>query len=144
MQESGLTESFPGGSDHKESACNVGDLGSFPGLGSSPGEGNGYPLQYSGLENPMERRLTEIIPLLSQLSGASILCFLILSPQDTPSGVGYSSWLLDGWHPLFPSWVPSGLTICTAIMLWLDGCTSFVYWYGSQYFSSQKGKRIGK
>ena len=91
MQESGLTESFPGGSDHKESACNVGDLGSFPGLGSSPGEGNGYPLQYSGLENPMERRLTEIIPLLSQLSGASILCFLILSPQDTPSGVGYSS-----------------------------------------------------
>ena len=35
----------------KESACNAGDLGSIPGLGSSPGEGNGYPLQYSGLEN---------------------------------------------------------------------------------------------
>ena len=35
----------------KESACNVGDLGSIPGLGKSPGEGNGYPLQYSGLEN---------------------------------------------------------------------------------------------
>ena len=35
----------------KESACNVGDLGSIPGLGRSPGEGKGYPLQYSGLEN---------------------------------------------------------------------------------------------
>ena len=35
----------------KESACNVGDLGLIPGLGRSPGEGNGYPLQYSGLEN---------------------------------------------------------------------------------------------
>ena len=42
---------FPGGSAGKESACNVGDLGSVPGLGRSPGEGKGYPLQYSGLEN---------------------------------------------------------------------------------------------
>ena len=39
---------FPGGSDVKESACNAGDLGSIPGLGRSPGEGKGYPLQYSG------------------------------------------------------------------------------------------------
>ena len=38
---------FPGGSDGKEFACNVGDLGSIPGLGRSPGEGIGYPLQYS-------------------------------------------------------------------------------------------------
>ena len=38
----------------KESACNAGDLGSFPGLGRSPGEGNSYPLQCSGLENPMD------------------------------------------------------------------------------------------
>ena len=45
---------FPGGSAGKESACNVGDLGSIPGLGSSPGEGKGYPLQYSGLENSMD------------------------------------------------------------------------------------------
>ena len=42
---------FFGGSDGKESACNVGDLGLIPGLGRSPGEGKGYPLQYSGLEN---------------------------------------------------------------------------------------------
>ena len=38
----------------KESTCNPGDLGSIPGLGRSPGEGKGYPLQYSGLENPMD------------------------------------------------------------------------------------------
>ena len=42
---------FPGGSAGKEFACNVGDLGLTPGLGRSPGEGKGYPLQYSGLEN---------------------------------------------------------------------------------------------
>ena len=45
---------FPGGSEVKVSACSVGDLGSIPGLGRSPGEGNGNPLQYSCLENPMD------------------------------------------------------------------------------------------
>ena len=46
--------SNPGGSGDKESACNVGDLGLILGLGRSPGEGKGYPLQYSGLENPLD------------------------------------------------------------------------------------------
>ena len=50
-----LNSSFPGGSDGKASACNVGDLGSIPGLGRSPGERNGNPLQYCCLENPMDR-----------------------------------------------------------------------------------------
>ena len=45
---------FPGGSEVKTSACNAGDLGSIPGLGRSPGEGNGNPLQYSCLENPID------------------------------------------------------------------------------------------
>ena len=45
---------FPCGSAGKESACNVGNLGSIPGLGRSHGEGKGYPLQYSGLENSMD------------------------------------------------------------------------------------------
>ena len=45
---------FPCGSDGKASAYNEGDLGLIPGLGSSPGEGNGNPLQYSCLENPMD------------------------------------------------------------------------------------------
>ena len=49
-----VNQGFPGGSAGKESACNVGDLGSIPGLGKSLGEGNGYPLQYSGLENSMD------------------------------------------------------------------------------------------
>ena len=45
---------FPGGSEVKVSACNAGDLGSIPGLGRSPGEGKGYLLQCSGLENSMD------------------------------------------------------------------------------------------
>ena len=45
---------FPGGSEGKASACNAGDLGVIPGSGRSPGEGNGNPLQYSCLENPMD------------------------------------------------------------------------------------------
>ena len=48
---------FPGGSAGKESACNVGDLGLIPGLGRSPGERKGYPLQYSGLENSTDCRV---------------------------------------------------------------------------------------
>ena len=50
-----ILKGFPGGSVGKESACNAGDLGLIPGLGRSPGEGNGNPLQYSCLENPMDR-----------------------------------------------------------------------------------------
>ena len=46
---------FPGGSDGEESACNAGDQGLIIGLGRSPGEGNGYPLQYFCLENPMDK-----------------------------------------------------------------------------------------
>ena len=46
---------FPGGTDGKESACNVGDLGLIPGLGRSPGEENGNPLQYTCLENSMDK-----------------------------------------------------------------------------------------
>ena len=45
---------FPGGSNGKESACNVGDVGLIPGSGRSPGKGNVYPLQYSCLENSMD------------------------------------------------------------------------------------------
>ena len=45
---------FPCGSAGRESACNAGDLGSIPGLGRSPGEGKGHPLQYSGLENSLD------------------------------------------------------------------------------------------
>ena len=50
---------FLGGSDSKASVCNEGDPGSIPGLGGSPGEGSGNPLQYSCLENPMDRGVSE-------------------------------------------------------------------------------------
>ena len=49
-----ISRGFPGGLEVKVSASNVGDPGSIPGLGRSPGEGNGNPLQYSCLENPMD------------------------------------------------------------------------------------------
>ena len=50
-----LKKGSPGGLDSKESTCNAGDWGSIPGLGRSPGEGNGYPLQHSWLGNPLDR-----------------------------------------------------------------------------------------
>ena len=51
-----MMKGFPGGSDSKESTCNLGDLGSLPGLGRSPGGGNGHPLHCSCLENPHGQR----------------------------------------------------------------------------------------
>ena len=59
---------FPGDSASKESSCNVGDLGLIPGLGRSPGEGKGYPLQYSGLENSMDYIVHGIAESRTQLS----------------------------------------------------------------------------
>ena len=50
-----MCRAFPGGSDSKESACNAEDLGSIPGSGRTPGEGNGYSLQYSCLKNSVDR-----------------------------------------------------------------------------------------
>ena len=59
---------FPGGSAGKESACNVEDLGSIPGTGRSPGEGNSYPLQYSCLENSMDCIVHGVAKSWTQLS----------------------------------------------------------------------------
>ena len=59
---------FPCGSAGKESACNVGDLGSIPGLGRSPGEGKGYPFQYSGLENSKDCIVQGVAKGQTQLS----------------------------------------------------------------------------
>ena len=55
IQKTKIVACFPGGAEVKASACNVGDLGLIPGSGRSPREGNGNPLQYSCLENPMDR-----------------------------------------------------------------------------------------
>ena len=59
---------FPCGSAGKESACNVGDLGSMPGLETAPGEGKGYPLQYSGLENSTDCIVHGVSKSWTQLS----------------------------------------------------------------------------
>ena len=71
----------------KKSACNVGDLGSIPGLGRSPGEGKGYPLQYSGLENSMEcmvhgvaKSQTQPSDYARNIKGVDSLSARILSP----------------------------------------------------------------
>ena len=78
-----LTPGFPGGSDGKESAYNAGDPVSIPGLGRSPGEGNGNPFHYSCLENPMDCRLPG-----SSVSG--ILQARILEWVAMPSSRGSS------------------------------------------------------
>ena len=59
---------FPGSSAGKESACNVGDVGSVPGLGRTPGEGKGYLLQYPGLENSMDCTVHGIAKSRTRLS----------------------------------------------------------------------------
>ena len=74
---------FPDGSDGKESACSVGDQGSIPGSARSPGEGNGNPLQYSCLENTMDRgawqaTVHEVTKSLTRLSNFTFLSFLKL------------------------------------------------------------------
>ena len=60
-----LVNGFPDSSVGKESACNAGDLGSIPGSGRSTGEGIGYPLQYSGLENSMDSIVHGVHPVSS-------------------------------------------------------------------------------
>ena len=73
---------FPGGSAGKESACNAGDLGLTPGLGRSPGEGNGCPLQYSGLYSPWSLKEAD---MTEQLSLSRDERMLILIPILTPN-----------------------------------------------------------
>ena len=64
-----FSKGFPGGSAGKESACSAGDLGSILGSGRSPGEGHSNPLQYSCLENPMDRGAGGLQPMGSQRIG---------------------------------------------------------------------------
>ena len=63
---------LPGGLAGKESTCNVGDLGSVPGLGRSPGEGDGYPLRYSCLENSMDCIVDRVTKSGTRLSWAPL------------------------------------------------------------------------
>ena len=69
---------IPCGSAGKESSCNVGDLGLIPGLGRSPEEGNGYPLQYSGLENFLDCIVCGVTKSRTQLNDFHIALYLHL------------------------------------------------------------------
>ena len=87
---------FPDSSVGKESACNTGDMGSIPGFGRSPGEGKGYPLQYSGLENSMDCIVHGIAKSWTRLSDFHFISNLM--PLLIWQG-GSSLWP-RGWGPL--------------------------------------------
>ena len=92
---------FPCGSAGKEPACNVGDLGSIPGLGRSPGEGNGYLRQYSGLENLMDCIVHRVANSWTQLNDFHF--------HDHRGGKGQPScsWGSSLIHPMcHPVWPP--------------------------------------
>jgi len=106
-----------GGSDSKESACHLGGLGSISGLGRSPGEGNSYPLQYSCLENSMDREVWQAIVHAVTKSRTQLSNFhftfpspkltqasLLLSPQPDNLRNQHSIWhLVASWlHRLTP------------------------------------------
>ena len=82
-----VTRGFPGGPAGKESACNAGDLCSNPGVGRSPGEGQGYPLQYSGLENSTDCTVYGVTKSQTRLSDLHFHCLQILSAYNVSSRV---------------------------------------------------------
>ena len=76
---------FPGSSESRESTCSVGDVGLIPGLGISTGEGNGYSLQYSGLENPMNFIVYEVKKSQTRLSDFHFHFILPYNSQPFPN-----------------------------------------------------------
>ena len=88
---------FPGSSAGKESACNAGDLGLTPGLGRSPGEGKGSPLQYAGLDNSCivhgvaksQTRLSDSLSALNLVEPPSLFSLVIVSVSDDGSRVHF-------------------------------------------------------
>ena len=80
---------FPGSSAGKESTCNAGDLGAIPGFERSPGEGNGYPLQYSGLENSMDYIVPGVVKSWTQWSNFGFLhCSVSKEPTCNARDLG--------------------------------------------------------
>ena len=76
----------------KESTCNVGDLSSIPGLGRSPGEGKGYPLQYSGLKNSMDYTVHGVAKSRIRLTDFHFSHLLTLVPLHSPPSPDQSTW----------------------------------------------------
>ena len=93
------------GSAGKESACNAGDLGSIPRLGRSPGEENGYPFQYSGLENSVDSIVHGVANNRTQLSNFRLITYIyhynILQSILCPKNLFFSLFIsTHHWQPL--------------------------------------------
>ena len=95
---------FLGSSAAKESACNAGDLGSIPGLGRSPGEGKGYPLQYAGLENSMKCTVHGVMKSRTWLSHSHFTVALTLWMYHTFSTSESLCCLLGVQNCFFSLW----------------------------------------
>ena len=110
-----MKKSFPGGLSGKESACNAGDLGSIPGLGRSPGEGNGYPLQYSGLENSMDCIVHGVAKSQTRLSNFHFTSMKKrLRNTDVSDLLGITSTLSTAFAQLVP-FISLGLVVQTCL-----------------------------
>ena len=92
---------FPGRSYGKESACNAGDAGSIPGLGRVPGEGNGNPLQYSCLENPMDggawwATVHGVAQSWTRLSNFTLLFHFLALKEEMATHSSVLAWRIPG------------------------------------------------
>ena len=108
-------KSFPCGSAGKEPACNAGDLGLIPGLERSPGEGNSYPLQYSGLENSMDCIVHRVTKIQTQLSDFHFLLLKYCPSLTFHNGVKQSLFsIICLLYMVFCHCTVSQLRICSA------------------------------
>ena len=116
---------FPCGSAGKESACNVGDLGWIPGLGRPPGEGKGYPLQYSTLENSMDCIVHGVAKRQTQLNDLHFTYLYICILKKTPwctlptlfCNTSFSTPCHNYWHAFSTSHLPSDCIVIKARFL---------------------------
>ena len=111
-----ISDGFPCGSAGKESACNLGHLGSIPGLGRSPGDGKGYPLQYSGLENSMDT------PWSCKESDRTEWLSLFISSAFSKSGLNIWKFLVHVlWRPSlenFEHYFTNMRDECNCVVTW--------------------------
>ena len=96
FQASQVALGFPGSSAGKESTCNAGDLNSIPGLGRSPGEGNSYPFQYSGLQNSMDRIVHGVTQSWTRLSDLHFQAALVVKTPPATAGDARDAALIPG------------------------------------------------
>ena len=104
---------FPGGAEVKASACSAGHLGSIPGLGSSPGEGNGNPLQYSCLENPIDggawqAAVHEVTKSWTRLSNFTFTFHFHALEKEMATHSSVLAWRIPGTGE--PGGLPDGVT----------------------------------